>query len=269
MNTRRKFLRGLAGMLGLGATGAWATDEAALQKNRNELLRFLMTGFDNSKYKISKAPAIDADVCILTQSQVEGPYQITAPTRSDVTEGKPGAPFELTVQVVASDGCTPVAGVMLEIWHCDAAGIYSGHPDLSRDIHGSLEYLEWGVGHKAPTNKQIWLRGVQKTDDDGVVTFRTIFPGWYDMRAPHIHFKIGGPQRELFTSQFYFDDTFANDVYRNHPDYKEYGACPYRPDNDLAVAMVGGAEGLVLDVRKLTNGAMRASAKVGIELPAA
>lgn len=269
MNTRRRVLRGLTSILGLGATGAWATDEATLEQNRNQWLRYMLTNFDNSKFNISKAPTIDDKVCILTQSQVEGPYLTSAPTRSDVTEGKPGAPFELTVQVVASDGCTPLPGVMLEIWHCDAAGNYSGHPKLARDVFASLEYLEWSPGHKEPMNHESWLRGVQKTDDNGTVTFRTIFPGWYDMRAPHIHLKIGGPQRELFTSQLYFDDATANDLYRNHPDYKAYGECPYRPENDAVINRVGGAAGLLLDVRKLDSGTMQASAKVGIELPAA
>ena len=270
MSTRRKVLRGLASMLGLGVTGAWASEDQALHKRRNQLLRALVTGYDNSNLKISKAPSIDDSTCILTQAQVEGPYRLSAPVRTDVTEGKPGIPFELSMQVVASDGCTPLPDLLVEIWHCDAAGIYSGHPDLSRDIYGSLEYLSWDVAKtKEASNAERWLRGAQRTDAAGVVRFKTIFPGWYDMRAPHIHFKIGGPQRELFTSQFYFDDAVANDVYENNPDYKAYGESPYGPKNDLGIMLVGGAEGLLLDIQRDGPGAMLAAAKVGIDVGSA
>ncbi len=269
MSTRRKVLRGLASMLGLGVAGAWASEDQALHEKRNRLLRMLVTGYDNSNLKITNAPSIDDATCILTQAQVEGPYRLTAPVRTDVTEGKPGMPFELAVQVVASDGCTPLPGLLVEIWHCDAAGIYSGHPDLSRDLYDSMEYVGWDFSKtRQASNTERWLRGAQRTDEMGIVRFGTIFPGWYDMRAPHIHFKIGGPKRELFTSQFYFEDSVANEIYRDHPDYKAFGESPYGPKNDLGIMLVGGAEGLLLDVEQGGSGALQATAKVGVELHA-
>ena len=267
MNTRRKILRGLASVLGLGVTGAWASEDQMLDENRNQLLRMFLTGYDNSNLRITNAPSIDDSVCVLTQAQVEGPFHLSAPIRSNVTEGKPGMPFEIMIQVVAADGCTPLAGLTVEIWHCDAQGNYSAHPGLSRDLFRSLEYLDWNVDKtKAPSDGERWLRGAQPTDRNGIVRFETIFPGWYDMRAPHIHFKIGGPEGELFTSQFYFDDAVANDIYRNQPDYKAYGASPYSAKNDVAIMLVGGAEGLLLNVGELESGARQASAKVGIEV---
>ena len=270
MSTRRKVLRGLASVLGLGVAGAWASEDQALRDKRNQLLRMLVTGYDNSNLKITKAPSIDDSTCILTQAQVEGPYRLSAPVRMDVTEGKPGIPFELSVQVVASDGCTPLPGLLLEVWHCDAAGVYSGHPDLSRDIYGSMEYVGWDFGKtREASNTERWLRGAQRTDEVGIVRFKTIFPGWYDMRAPHIHFKIGGPQRELFTGQFYFDDAVANEIYRDNPDYNAFGESPFNPKNDLGIMIVGGAEGLLLDVDQIESGTLRASAKVGVDLRSA
>lgn len=267
MSTRRKVLRGLASMLGLGVAGAWASEDQVLHDKRNQLLRMLVTGYDNSNLKITKAPSIDESTCILTQAQMEGPYRLSAPVRTDVTEGKSGIPFELSIQVVASDGCTPLPGLLAEIWHCDAAGVYSGHPDLSRDLYGSMEYVGWDFSKtRDASNAELWLRGAQRTDDMGIVRFKTIFPGWYDMRAPHIHFKIGGPKRELFTSQFYFDDSVANEIYRDNPDYKAFGESPYNPKNDLGIMLVGGAEGLILDVEQDGSGAMQAAAKVGVEL---
>jgi protocatechuate 3,4-dioxygenase beta subunit len=248
-------------------TGAWAKEKATTDDNRNQLLRMLLTGYDNSNLSVTNAPSIDNSVCILTQAQVEGPYHLTAPMRVDVTEGKPGIPFDLAMQVVAANGCTPVPDVVVEIWHCDAEGNYSAHPNLSRDLYASLEYLDWDFSEtRKPTNDDLWLRGAQRTDDNGIVRFKTIFPGWYDMRAPHIHFKIGGPQRELFTSQFYFDDSIANEIYRSHPEYKAFGTSPYNPKNDVAIMIIGGAEGLLLEVNERESGHMQASAKVGIEL---
>lgn len=267
MSTRRKVLRGLASVLGLGIAGAWASEDQALRDKQNQVLRMLVTGYDNSNLEITKAPSIDDSTCILTRAQVEGPFRLSAPVRMDVTEGKPGMPFMLSLQVVASDGCTPLPNLLVEIWHCDAAGIYSGHPDLSRDLYGSMEYLGWDFSQtKEASNDTLWLRGAQRTNETGIVRFNTIFPGWYDMRAPHIHFKIGGPRRELFTSQFYFEESVANDIYRNNPDYKAFGESPYNPKNDLAIMLVGGAEGLLLDVNQIEAGIVGASAKIGIDV---
>ena len=257
-------------MLGLGAAGAWATDAETLHQNRNRTLRALLTGYDNSNLKITRPPSSDDGVCVLTSSQVEGPFYLTAPVRSDISEGKPGVPFELTIQVVEADGCTPLSGVAVEIWHTDAEGNYSAHPPSSRDLWDTMEYLEWDLARekRPPINDEVWLRGAQQTDETGIVRFQTIFPGWYDMRTPHIHFKIGGPRRELFTSQFYFDDATANGVYRNHEAYKPYGESPYNPNNDFVIKLGRGAEGLLLGVQSEASGKMHASAKVGVALPA-
>lgn len=268
MGTRRKILSGLLSAFGLGASGAWAIDNERLSANRNGMLRFLLTRFDNSDLDISAAPTIDDAVCVLTQEQTEGPYHISSPVRSDVTEGKPGLPLELAMQVVSADGCTPMAGVTVEIWHTDAAGRYSGHPDYSRDVFRTLEYLEWDAHHMDPVLPERWLRGAQTTDNNGVVRFKTIFPGWYEMRTPHIHFKIGGPDGELFTSQFYFSDQVANRVYTTHPDYVAFGPSPYRPENDLVVDRSQGAKNLVLNVVTDDRQA-QASAKIGIALKTA
>ena len=267
MNTRRKVLRGLAGMLGLGFTGAWAAEDKALREQQNLLLRMLLSGYDNSNLKISKAPSLDASTCILTQEQVEGPYRLSAPIRSDVTEDRTGIPLELSMQVVSADGCTPVSDVLVEIWHCDAEGNYSGHPDLARDLYGSLDYVGWDFSKTRPaSNEELWLRGAQKSDENGVVRFKTIFPGWYDMRAPHIHFKIGRPGQALFTSQFYFDDAVANEIYKTHADYKAFGESPFSTQNDVAIMIMKGAEGLLLNLDGSAASTMQASAKVGIDL---
>ena len=83
-------------------------------------------------------------------------------------------PLTLTValsQVAASGACTPLANALVDMWHCDALGVYS---DVSSQN----------------TLGQRFLRGYQVSDANGQVQFLTIYPGWYAGRAVHIHFKV-------------------------------------------------------------------------------
>lgn len=79
-----------------------------------------------------------------------------------------GLRLDLELALVNSDGCTPLTGHAIYIWHCDATGLYSLYdvPDAN------------------------WLRGVAVADSEGKVQFTTLFPGCYDGRWPHIHFEI-------------------------------------------------------------------------------
>jgi hypothetical protein len=153
--TRRHALRGLAGT-GAGLAGArllGATPPAS--------------------------PALAA-ACTLTAEQEEGPYYLGLERiRKNITEGKAGLRLDLRVTIVDSGSCTPIEGVAVDIWHCDAVGVYSG---FSRE----------------GTAGETYLRGVRLTDADGVASFRTIYPGWYQGRATHIHLKAtsaAGPGR--------------------------------------------------------------------------
>jgi protocatechuate 3,4-dioxygenase beta subunit len=150
--------------------------------------------------------------CIVRPEVTEGPYYVDedlnrSDIRSDPGTGamKDGAPLALTFRVVqvASAGCTPLEGAKVEIWHCDAAGVYSDVSDPGFDTTG-----------------QKFLRGYQVTDANGLATFTTIYPGWYSSRAVHIHFKIhedtSGQSRE-FTSQLFFDDALSDQVFTQAP----------------------------------------------------
>ena len=132
--------------------------------------------------------------CILAPEMTEGPYYIAGETmRRDITEGKSGAILDLTITIVDAARCTPVAAVAVEIWHADASGVYSG----------------FGSG----SGNRTFLRGVQTTDASGNVTFRTIYPGWYQGRATHIHLKAhvaGG----VHTTQLFFDEALNDAVYK-------------------------------------------------------
>jgi protocatechuate 3,4-dioxygenase beta subunit len=152
--------------------------------------------------------------CVVTPAQTEGPYFVDeklnrVDIRSDPGSGKlsEGSPLDLEMRVyrVANGACEPLAGAMVDIWQCDAMGLYS---DV-RDMNGLFN-----------TAGQKFLRGYQVTDAAGVAKFTTVYPGWYQGRTVHIHFKVrsnaGGRSLE-FTSQLYFDDAFTDRVYQKAP----------------------------------------------------
>ena len=109
----------------------------------------------------------------------------------------------------------PVADAVVEIWHCDAGGVYSGFESgvrWARPAAAAVEaarlrrsYSE-GVQEASPTDDGTFLRGAQVTDTDGVARFTTIYPGWYRGRTVHIHLKVHVDKRNVLTTQLYFDE---------------------------------------------------------------
>jgi protocatechuate 3,4-dioxygenase beta subunit len=151
--------------------------------------------------------------CIVRPELTEGPYYVDvnldrSDIRSDPSDGsvREGLPLELAFAVSRIDGtaCTAFEGALVDVWHCDALGVYSGVSDPSFDTTG-----------------QQWLRGYQVTDADGRATFTTIYPGWYQGRTVHIHFKIRTDADAdvglEFTSQLFFDDTVSDQVFTTAP----------------------------------------------------
>lgn len=152
--------------------------------------------------------------CVVRPEQTEGPFYFDtqlerADIRSEPASGelKEGIPLVLNIQVSAlgAGGCAPLPDAIVDIWHCDARGIYSA--------------VKPGRMQPTDTSNLKFLRGYQKTNDNGDVSFLTIFPGWYDGRTTHIHFKIRAtlPDQSTyeFTSQIYFDDAFSQLLYTN------------------------------------------------------
>jgi len=150
--------------------------------------------------------------CVVRPEVTEGPYYVDedldrSDVRSDPATGvvKEGALLALTFNVsqVAEDGCIPLEGAKVDIWHCDAEGVYSDVSDPGFNTKG-----------------QKFLRGFQATDANGQATFVTIYPGWYRGRTVHIHFKVqhdGANQSRVFTSQLFFDDSFTDQVFTQEP----------------------------------------------------
>lgn len=149
----------------------------------------------------------------LTPERTEGPYYIEdALLRDDITEGRPGIVLDLNMTVLDGVSCEPLPDVAVDIWHCDAAGDYSG--------------LSGGMGND-DTSDETWLRGIQLTGTDGVAAIRTIYPGWYQGRATHIHLKVhvGGATQDgtyeggtvAHTGQLFFDDATTDEVAKLEP----------------------------------------------------
>jgi protocatechuate 3,4-dioxygenase beta subunit len=153
---------------------------------------------------------------------------------------KPGEALALafSVQQIATGQCSPLSGAMVDGWQCDAAGVYSGVNDRM-------------VGFN--TEGQKFLRGYQVTDANGLAQFTTIYPGWYQGRAVHIHFKIRTPVQAAladqtdktyeFTSQLFFDDSLTDRIHGQHP-YAAKGQRDLRNERD-GIYRQGGVSLLV------------------------
>jgi len=127
--------------------------------------------------------------CTLMPEQEEGPYYIDgALLRGDIREEKAGVPLKLRIALVDAKRCAPLEKAALDIWHCDATGVYSGFTSSGGGPPG-------GRGRGGPprarvTDETRFLRGVQLTDKQGIAEFQTLYPGWYAGRTIHIHLKV-------------------------------------------------------------------------------
>ncbi len=201
-----------------------------------------------------------ATMCVVTPAETEGPYFVEemlnrSDIRTDPSDGtvKDGVPLELTFNIatVSSSACSPLAGATVDVWHCDALGMYS-------DVTDS------GVGFNTVGKK--FLRGTQTTDATGAVKFTTIYPGWYQGRAVHIHFKVRtttpANTSYEFTSQLFFDDSLTDQVYTQMP-YASKGRRDTRNSNDGIYAT--GGDQLLLAPTQTAQG-YAATFAVGLDL---
>ena len=149
---------------------------------------------------------ISTNVCAVMPATTEGPYY-TDPglIRGEITEDKTGIPLRMQLQVVTAD-CRPIANARVDIWHCDAQGNYSGYSGQGSDA-------------TTDTSNETFLRGIQFTDANGIVSFETIYPGWYRGRTTHIHYKVFLDEKTVLTSQIFFPDALSEYLYLNAPDY--------------------------------------------------
>ena len=171
--------------------------------------------------------------CVLAPELTEGPFYVpNERVRRDITEKKPGVPLLLGLTVLNASTCKAIRNATVDIWHCDALGVYSA------DIAGN-----------PGTN---FLRGVQRTDAKGLATFKTVYPGWYQGRAVHIHLKVHVRGNVVHTGQLFFPAAVSNAVYRRKP-YSTHGTTPDTLNADDSIFRNGGSKGLV-KMKKTTAG---------------
>ena len=184
--TRRDSLLGLGGLAAaaLGAGGVLAA----------------LDGQDAEA--ASSGPAAVASglvTCVLTPEMTEGPYYLDGDkVRRDIREGRPGTRLDLATTVVDVSTCKPINGALVDIWHCDAGGTYSG-------------FAQEG------TDGKTFMRGIQRTNKSGLATFVTVYPGWYSGRTVHIHVQVSLGGNVLHTGQLFFPEALTDAVYKRAP----------------------------------------------------
>lgn len=173
-------------------------------------------------------------MCKLLPEATAGPFPLDRLIdRRDITEGYPGHPFRLGLRTVDAR-CEPVPGAVVEVWHADATGDYSA-------------FIDGGSG-KDESAGTTFMRGAQTAAEDGIVEFHTIYPGWYEGRAVHIHVRVhlGGELR--WTGQMYFDEEYTRAVYATGV-YAEFG----NPDTSNEADTLAGdpvADGTLLSTSR-------------------
>jgi protocatechuate 3,4-dioxygenase beta subunit len=207
------------------------------------------SAFGKTPGSATQTPAKTARIpsCVVKPQQTEGPYFVDEKlNRSDIRSDpsnnlvKEGTELRLVMRIsqISGSSCMPLSGATVDLWHCDALGVYSDVQDRSFDTRGKK-----------------FLRGYQVTDKNGVVQFITIYPGWYPGRAVHMHFKIrtdSTSQRSYeFTSQLYFDDSFTDKIYAQAP-YAAKGKRSQRNNQD-GIFQDGGKD-LILKVSQDRKG---------------
>ena len=174
--------------------------------------------------------------CVLTPEATEGPFYLDLDkVRSDITDGKDGTPLDLKITVVDATGCTPIKDAAIDVWHCDAGGVYSGFGQASTGGPG---------GGQSATDDQTFLRGTQVTDANGLGQFQTIYPGWYRGRAVHIHMKVHVGGSIVHTGQLFFDDGLTDQVYGSAP-YSSRGTPDVRNSADDIYRSAGAASAVL------------------------
>jgi len=212
---RKQFLKG-----GLAALGLVAIAPLACKKSSGD-------SSSSSSSSDSSSSGSSSGSCTVTSSETGGPYPTITPSsyvRSNIVDGQSGVPLTVKIYIKnTNNSCSALSGALVDIWHCTALGYYSEYTDTPGGGYATVDYT---ASH--------FLRGRQTTDSDGLVTFTSIFPGWYSPRAPHIHAHIynsGGTS--LLITQIAFPTDVCNTVYTTASDYTARGTQDTSNANDM------------------------------------
>lgn len=201
--TRREVL-GLFGLAGAALVVACSSDSGSPAATRAASATEVSTATKVAAASSQSTTTLPG--CVVVPELTEGPYfvdeKLNRPDiRSEPSDGTVVAGDRLDIALhvsrVGGDGsCTPLVGAQVDVWHCNATGVYSDASDSGFNTKGKK-----------------FLRGYQLTDSNGTAGFTTIYPGWYQGRATHIHFKIRTDDGQEFTSQWFFDDKLSDTVH--------------------------------------------------------
>ncbi|QXJ21158.1 protocatechuate dioxygenase [Actinomadura graeca] len=206
-----------------------------------------------------------------TPGAIDGPYWFDVDlVRADLREDRRGLETRLVLRVLETRGgetgpfrgvwgvappqeTVPVHGAMVEVWHCDAAGVYSGFEEISRmeipipmgddglpagpmpggDAGPSDGSYSRGEPESTRTDDATYLRGAQPTDASGIARFTTIYPGWYVSRTSHVHVKVHRERRNVLTAQLYLDDGLSDEIHTTVAPYTDHVARDTRNETDF------------------------------------
>ena len=192
--------------------------------------------------------------CALLCSTTEGPCTADTIERQDVSEGWSGLPVRLALKFVNADDCSPVAGALVEIWHTQRTGVYSG-----KTPSGAFCY-----GDDPDAESYLYFRGSQTTDAAGRIDFDTCYPGWYSGRAIHIHFRVYLEGDLYLTSQLFFTDELSASIFASHPEYSGFGQPNTTNGTDNVIGGEDDISPYLLDTQRMSDGAMLAWKVVAI-----
>ncbi len=164
-----------------------------------------------------------ASDCMVNPSETEGPFPTHSPADyviKDIKSGKTGVSMLANITIKnKNNSCANLAGAIVDIWHCDADGDYS-------------EY--GGSGIQATNYTTVhFLRGRQTTDANGLVSFASIFPGWYSGRAVHIHVHVyNASGKSLLVTQIAFPATVCDSVFTTATSFYKKGKADTTNEKD-------------------------------------
>lgn len=208
-------------------------------------LGFLSTLFFSAKNKVTDTTACNHPV---TPTVPEGPfYKDEKLNRINITDAKKGTPVEYVFKVEDKD-CKPIQGAIVDIWQCDAAGVYSDFKEQN-------------------TDSEKWLRGYQVTDKNGLCRFQSIFPGWYDNRITHVHAKVHIENKTALTTNFFFPKTNEDEIYSSNAALYPKGINPIAISQDIELggdADTKRHDTLVMKMEKDKKGNLTASYTIAI-----
>ena len=172
--------------------------------------------------------------CRVATELTEGPYYFDVDSiRSDLREDREGTLLRLGVRVRDADSCEPIENAIVDVWHCDALGLYSGFESASTGGGGGPGGGPPGAGGSSRSDDETYLRGAQATNSDGIVEFRTIYPGWYRGRTTHIHLKVHLNRQTVLTTQLFTTREFDAKVYTREPYNEDSGRDTYNDTDNI------------------------------------